>query len=379
VIHENLPPDIMTEDVLSATVDELYEVDYDATDVDTPLDKLRWSLNTNASWLEIDTITGILSGTPAFENLGKYRVNVTVTDEVGAFDFHNFTLTVYLTPNLPPYITTEDLLVAVVGQEYLVDYEADDDRTPVDKLRWFLKSNASWLSVNENTGLLYGMPEPEHIGSYLINISVFDNEDGWDWHLFTLQVTQKQVDENNIPILSEPRITPLEGDTETEFTFSVHYYDHDNDKPTFIQVVIDNRSYGMSLKSGKLSNGTYEFTTKLSDGTHTYYFTASDGIDTISTDKFTVDIKESGNVSDEEFSWWWLILLIIVIIIVLLIMFLIIRHKKKEEEKVEETEPPPITQIEEPVPPAVVSSHIATQVETPLKPQPTPEVEYTEE
>jgi outer membrane protein assembly factor BamB len=353
VIKENLPPLITTDDVLSATVDELYEVDYEATDVDTPLDKLRWSLNTNASWLIIDRITGVLSGTPALKDLGKYWVNVSVTDEVGAYDFHNFTLTVYLTPNLPPNILTEDIQNAVVGQEYSVDYEAEDDRTPVDKLRWFIKSNASWLSINENTGLLYGTPGPEHIGSYQINISVFDNEDGWDWHVFVLYVTQEPIDENNAPILSEPGITPFEGDTETEFIFTIHYYDADNDAPAYIRVVIDNSSYDMTLQTGEQANGTYVYKTKLSEGTHAYYFTASDGIDMVSTNDFTVEIEKLGKVSDDETSWWWLILLIIVVIIILLILFLIVRRKKKEEEKVEEVPQPPTALVEEPVQPSL--------------------------
>jgi LPXTG-motif cell wall-anchored protein len=363
VIKENLPPHITTEDVLSATVDELYEVDYEATDVDTPLDKLKWSLNTNAKWLNIDTTTGVLSGTPALGDSGKYWVNVTVTDEVGAFDYHNFTLIAYLTPNLPPNIITEDILYTVVGQEYSVDYEAEDDRTPIDKLRWFIKSNASWLNVNESTGLIYGTPGPEHIGSYQINVSVFDNEDGWDWHVFILQVTQEPIDENNEPILSDPTISPSEGDTETEFTFAIHYYDTDNDIPTLIQVVIDNRSYDMTLISGGLSNGTYEYNTKLMEGTHTYYFTASDGIDTICTDNFTVEIKEPGKVSDDETSWWWLILLIIVIIIILLILFLIVRRKKKKKEKVEEVPPPPVAPGEEPVQPSLSVEPIAKSPE----------------
>jgi hypothetical protein len=350
---ENEPPEITTIDQVSITAEESYNIIYEATDDRTPVSSLIWSYNTNASWLSFSKSTRLLSGIPTLSHVGWYWVNVTVTDEVGAFDFHNFTLTVYLTPNLPPKILTEDILNAVVGQEYSVDYEAEDDRTPVDKLRWFLKTNASWLNINESTGLLYGTPGPEHIGSYQINVSVFDNEDGWDWHVFVLHVNQVPIDENNVPILSEPGITPSEGDTETEFTFTVHYYDADNDAPTFIWIVIDNRSYNMTLINGGLSNGTYEYNTKLMEGTHTYYFTTSDGIDTVTTDNFTVEIKKTGKVSDDEILWWWLILLIIVIIILLLILFLIVRRKKKEEEKVEGGSPPPVAPVEEPVPPTL--------------------------
>ena len=51
------------------------------------------------------------------------------------------------------------------------------------------------------------------------------------------------VDENLK--LSNPNMTPLDGDTETEFTFSVHYYNANNETPIFIQVVIDNIVYDL--------------------------------------------------------------------------------------------------------------------------------------
>jgi hypothetical protein len=140
------------------------------------------------------------------------------------------------------------------------------------------------------------------------------------------------VGENDAPVLSEPTISPTEGDTETEFTFTIHYYDADEDVPIFIQVVIDNTFYNMTLTTGDPSNGTYTYRLKLSEGTHTYYFTASDGIVTVSTDNFTIDIAKPGKKSKES-SWFSLIWIIIVIIIIFLIfLFIILKRKRKKEE-----------------------------------------------
>ena len=314
---------------------------------------------------------------------------MTVTDEVGAFDFHNFTLTVYLTSNQPPKITTEDKLTATVNITYSVDYDATDDRTLIDRLRWSLETNASWLGIDPDTGVLSGTPKLKDVGSYWVKVSVFDGEDGWDHHEFTLRVFKIPIKENNVPVLSNPTMTPSEGDVETEFTFTVHYYDDDSDAPTFIQVVIDNKSYNMTLESGNLSNGTYEYSTKLSKGTHIYYFTASDGVEAVETDEFTTPYidKVNGKISQEEFSWLWLILIITVIIIVLIIVFLIIRRKRivQEEEPPEEEQPPTEGPIEDTelkdrrteelsLPPLEQPSTLEIQQEQPLLEVPTPEV-----
>jgi N-acetylneuraminic acid mutarotase len=56
-----------------------------------------WALNTNASWLSINVITGLLSGTPPTDSAGTYWVNVSISDEDGMSDYHNFTLTVIKT------------------------------------------------------------------------------------------------------------------------------------------------------------------------------------------------------------------------------------------------------------------------------------------
>jgi len=77
----NDPPIITTTDDTTADEDELYSVDYEATDVD--LDILTWSLVTNAGFLSIESNSGVLSGTPYNYDVGIYYVNITVDDGNG--------------------------------------------------------------------------------------------------------------------------------------------------------------------------------------------------------------------------------------------------------------------------------------------------------
>ncbi|MCK5558970.1 MAG: putative Ig domain-containing protein, partial [Thermoplasmata archaeon] len=291
VLNVNDPPVIVTADLQTAPADTLYEVDYNATDIDSPLSQQIWSLNTNATWLGLDTSTGVLSGTPTEADAGWYNVNVSVDDGDGAQDWQEFVLTVTIgMKNEPPVITTTDVVSATVDELYYVDYTAIDDYTPFDQLIWALDTDANWLSIETNTGTLSGTPIVSEVGQYWANVSVMDEHHAVSFHNFTLTVTKEPIDKNIAPELLSPKMTPPAGDIETIFTFTVHYYDADDDVPEYVQLVIDGILYNMMLATSDPSNGTYEYKTKLSKGIHTYYFTASDGLDLVRTDDFNTSI-----------------------------------------------------------------------------------------
>ncbi|MCK5559560.1 MAG: putative Ig domain-containing protein, partial [Thermoplasmata archaeon] len=181
VLNVNDRPIITTEALLTASADKLYNVDYNATDIDSPLSKQTWSLTTNASsWLTISSTTGVLSGTPTISDIGWYNVNVTVDDGDGGLDWREFILTVVL-GNTPPSITTIDVVSATANELYQVDYEAVDDRTPIDKLMWSLDTDAGWLSFDTTTGVLTGTPKLSDVGEYSVKVSVSDGEGGFDY------------------------------------------------------------------------------------------------------------------------------------------------------------------------------------------------------
>ena len=95
VKNVNDPPIIITQDIKKIKVGKAYSVNYEVVDIDPTNDKITWSLTTNAGdWLNIDSITGLLNGNPSNTDVGNYWINVTVNDNNGGLDFHNFTLKV---------------------------------------------------------------------------------------------------------------------------------------------------------------------------------------------------------------------------------------------------------------------------------------------
>jgi len=83
---------------------------------------------------------------------------------------------------------------------------------------------------------------------------------------------------NNPPKLSNGSCTPTTGNTQTDFTYSVDYYDVDQDPPQVARVYIDGSPFDMTLSSGSPFDGTYTYTTTLlASYNHTYYFYFADG------------------------------------------------------------------------------------------------------
>ena len=195
-----------------------------------------------------------------------------------------------------------------------------------------IKTNTSdWLTIDTYNGWLNGIPSVNDAGTYWVNVTVTDGENGWDFHNFTLKVLKKAVQFNTAPQLLNASMTPKEGDVKTEFTFSVNYYDEDGDVPVFIQLVIGDATYNIKLKSFEnTSNGTYEYKITLPEGTHNYYFIAFDGSETVKTNNMTTAyIKKIAGVSTEETFWFWLFLVVIIIMIIAFVIPVILDKKRK--------------------------------------------------
>ncbi len=255
-------PLITTFDNTTAYEDLQYHVDYDADDLDG--DTLTWSLWADAdAWLSIDSVSGILSGTPDNSDVGTWTVNVSVSDLFNGIDFSNFTLTVVNT-NDAPVIITANVNSAHVDEIYGVDYEATDD--DLDTLSWALETNASWLDMDKSTGVLSGIPDESDVGSYWVNVSVSDGNDGIDFTEFTLTVSYP----NNAPII-------ITDDIETAFEnvlYSVDYDATDDDEDILSWTLNTNASWlDIEGSSGVLSGtpdsndiGSYSVKVKVSDG-----------------------------------------------------------------------------------------------------------------
>lgn len=216
VNNVNDPPVIMTTDIHTVDEDTLYSVQYMGIDIDPTMDVITWSLISNASWLSIDPTYGYLNGTPDNFDVGAFWVNVTADDGNDGTDWTNFTLTVN-NVNDAPVLTRDHILYVDEDDLYSVRYDAIDIDPTNDVINWDILTNAGWITsyYNGRYAYLNGTPRNIDVGTYYINITVDDGNDGWDWFQVDIQVNNTNDDPE---IQTDDMVTT----NEDEF-YSIHY------------------------------------------------------------------------------------------------------------------------------------------------------------
>jgi hypothetical protein len=165
VINVNDPPIITTFDIITVEQDKKYIRNYAAEDIDMN-DELQWLLETNASFLSIESQTGTLSGTPTYSDVGSYFVNVSVWDRSDAFDFHNFTLTVEDIDDIPIWLDIPSDSTITHGQMFSYNVSAiDPDIGGYVEYSVSTKPDSD-MKIDKGTGLL----------EWRADINVFEEE-----------------------------------------------------------------------------------------------------------------------------------------------------------------------------------------------------------
>ncbi|UCH88424.1 MAG: DNRLRE domain-containing protein, partial [Thermoplasmata archaeon] len=188
----NQPPTITSTDIKNAVEGQLYTKTYAASDPEN--DVLTWSLQTDASWLLMDHVTGVLSGTPPSGSSGSYLVKVMVSDTTGS-DSNEFTLIVTKTPVYPqtdnnaPAITNKAFIPTTVDANSNLVFMFTAQDPDSDALNWSKIAGPEWLIIASDSGTIYGTPSSKDIGSNEFKIKVSDGKGGEEIHTFTITVT----------------------------------------------------------------------------------------------------------------------------------------------------------------------------------------------
>ncbi len=187
--------------------------------------KIKWSIQTTEDWLSL-LPGGEIVGIPTNEDVGSNQLLLEVSDGDTSTEM-NIKIEVN-NINDPPTILTEDQLICNENEDYQVEYEAMDIDPTQDILFWNLKTDAIFLSMNGSS--LFGLPGDMDVGTFWVNISVFDNWGGIDYSNFSLLV----LNENDPPkIVGSPTLIVLE-DTYYLTDFNVTDPDPDDDHTWYL-------------------------------------------------------------------------------------------------------------------------------------------------
>jgi hypothetical protein len=316
-------------------------------DVDNELDELK--VTTNSSYAKVEKIGKgeecAIKITFNYPNgISNEMVKVTVSD--GDKD-HSRTINITVNPvNDAPLISDIPLQYAVEDEDYLLDladYITDID-TDLGDLNPYL--NSVYLIGTDGLELTFNYPNG--ITEDTVNISIKD-----DKLRSYVDVDFVITPVNDQPTLYDAEITPGSGDTDTEFTFTVIYWDIDGDDEPTVEVVVGGNRYEMNEDTGAAVGANrqrYTLSLKIKEGSHECYFHCNDNSgeinSTYQTEAAVLDVEGIGLIT-ETGSMIMIGIIIVIIIIVAVVLLYIFVLRKKFLSKQEPDEIEPLDQQEE--------------------------------
>jgi Big-like domain-containing protein/GLUG motif-containing protein/putative Ig domain-containing protein len=202
-----------------------YRVLYKAIDKGPVPRTLEWDLQTNASFLTIFPINGLLIGTPENEDVGSFWVNVSISDGTGRKAWDNFTLHVE-NVNDVPIIVPDELPPAYEDTPYWVIVEGMDVDPTDDVLTWSMVTDANFLDLDPSSGNLSTTTMEQDSGEYWVNFTIDDGIGGNSSKNLTFLV----IGVNDPPNLNITSFT-YEGWEDSELVIPLYdiFHDAEND------------------------------------------------------------------------------------------------------------------------------------------------------
>ena len=134
-------------------------------------DALSWSASGLPAGLSINTTTGLISGTLAYDSAGAYSVHVSATDGELS-DAASFTWTI--TNNRAPAVTNPGNQSDTEGDAVSLQISGSDPDGHT--LSWSASGLPAGLSINTTTGLISGTLAYDGAGAYSVHVSATDGD-----------------------------------------------------------------------------------------------------------------------------------------------------------------------------------------------------------
>jgi len=140
------------------------------------------------------------------------------------------------------------------------------------------KTGGFWYGYEFFDSLANGESLGRSYNNWLSAEYPYDDDDISCWYGLTLLGDPSlYFGDNYSPQLSDPTHSPKSGRTDTDYTFTVHYYHAGGQAPSRIQVFVNHTPHDMTLDSGTADNGTYTWSGLIPEGgLAQYHFEAED-------------------------------------------------------------------------------------------------------
>ena len=181
----NDTPTITSTAVTYVDEDVVYSYTFSARDLDIG-DSITYAASTKPNWLSFSPSTGVLSGTPTNNDVGKHKVILTATDTADATVQQKFIIEV-LNVNDAPTITST--AVTYVDEDVVYSYTfSARDLDIGDSITYAASTKPNWLSFSPSTGVLSGTPTNNDVGKHKVILTATDTANAFVQQEFIIEV-----------------------------------------------------------------------------------------------------------------------------------------------------------------------------------------------
>ena len=170
VSDANHAPTFTSEPSTSVVVGNSYRYAVTAQDIDG--DTLSFSTPVLPSWMAFNPDSLLISGVPGSDDIGTHEITVRVSDGTVSAD-QSFHLTVRNVNSIPVF-TSDPITSVTEGELYIYHALAED--ADGDSLTYTALVLPGWLTFDEGTQILFGIPAHEDVGDHPVTMVVSDGE-----------------------------------------------------------------------------------------------------------------------------------------------------------------------------------------------------------
>ena len=190
VKHLNRHPILISFPNLNIYEDDYFEWNLKYFDLDEKygIDTVRIEIIEKPNWLNFDSSFNKFSGTPIIYDLTDTVLILKLKDNFGGDTTYTFNFKIIHVNHAPKIVVIPKTKAYEDSLYYFKFIAVDIDSLLGDSLIYMAEKKPDWLTLNQNSGELYGIPKGKDVGQHLIKIKVADSEGAYDSITYVLEV-----------------------------------------------------------------------------------------------------------------------------------------------------------------------------------------------